>query len=194
MVNHETRWLFVSTTKCATRTMYAVLPKFGFERTGGFHGRPGKRFADYHKFAVCRNPLSRAVSTWWSTCMRDHDRYGFKKAMGEGNWDYFPTFVKWLTCEDVLRHPLTCTQSDWHRDTGVEMFLRMESLTEDFLHMPFVDGDTARDMLGRALPVEGATRPLREPWQHYHTPETVDLLATWAAEDFERFGYEVVVC
>ena len=181
-------WLFVSTTKCATRTMYAVLPQFGGERVDGFHSRPvgqDNRFT----FAVCRNPLSRAVSTWWSTCKRDHDKYAFRKASG-CDVGGFPKFVEWLT-QEAPKDKLTMTQDDWHAGHRVDRFIWTENLDSDFYHLPFIQGVARWE--SDKMPVEGATDPLREPWQDYHTPETVAMIAEWAAEDFERFGYEAVL-
>jgi len=180
-------WLFVSTTKCATRTMYEVLPRFGGERVGGFHGRPtGGQTRDF-TFAVCRNPLSRIVSSWWSTTQRGHDRYKFRKASGcdEGG---FPRFVEWLT-QEAPKDALTMTQDDWHAGHRVDRFIKMEDMEHDFYRLPFVNSEEWN--VQSPLPIVGGTVTLREPWQEYHTPETVAMVAEWAAKDFERFGYEV---
>ena len=185
----DNSWLFVSTPKCATHSMYAALAELGGVRVGSFHATPSR--GDVHRgtyvFSVCRHPLSRAVSLW---------RYLDAKASDNNHAVYeevrqhcgapvdFPGFVRWLVStptRDFNRQAIVLTQSAWHSRKVVTRFLRLESLAQDFEGLPFdTDG---------VLPHRLNATP-RRPWQDYHTPETVGMLATWAADDFARFGYE----
>ena len=207
MLNKRQRWLFVSTPKCATWTLYELLTLLGGERVGAyFHARPDQfvqRFAsnvatlpgNLFTFSVCRNPLSRAVSLWWFILhKRVHHRQAFL-AHSSGDTG-FPAFVEWLTtCELPTPDPVAperpgpdrapqilTTQSRWHRKTGVDKFLHLEHLEEDFQTLPFVNKRWP-------IPKLNATHHDRKPWREYHTAETVERLGTWAAEDFARFGY-----
>ena len=102
MILHKD-WLFFSTMKCATNTLYELLPKVGgvqkwsVDNNPGFHPRPVERMADVH-FTVCRNPYDRAVSIWASTCLRGGDRYGTKAQVEKegGNYGNLEDFVR--TC------------------------------------------------------------------------------------------------
>jgi len=93
MINPD--WLFVSTMKCATNSLYAALPETGATRHGrGFHPRPSKRLRPL-QWTVVRNPYDRAVSIWASTCLRHGDRYKAKariRSVG-GDPESFDDFV-----------------------------------------------------------------------------------------------------
>ena len=102
MIIHPDGWVFVSTMKCATNTMYKVLPEIGGHRVqGGFHARPRVRIYDTH-FSVCRNPYDRAVSIWASTCLRHGDRYNAvnKIKSDGGRHDSFEDFCKSVVHEN----------------------------------------------------------------------------------------------
>ena len=65
MIILPNKWLFVSTMKCATNTLYKDLKDQvrGTFWDGGqeFHAIPNKRVAPIH-WTVVRNPFDRAVS------------------------------------------------------------------------------------------------------------------------------------
>lgn len=209
IISHRHRFAFVSTMKCATNSLtHALLVHYEGAMPGGLHERrmdwvpPG-----YFTFSVCRNPYTRAVSLWWSTCMRhDLDRYGFRKACADP--DRLEGFMEWVVGLATVPHDLLLTQDEWHRHTRIDRFLKIEKLDAEFGTLPFV---RAAERLGRfnatvtseqgMLDLERlkadrnaaalSTRPQRQraPVSAYLTPRATALIRQWAAEDFVRFGY-----
>lgn len=189
MILRKGRWLFISTMKNATNTLYDLLarPEVGGVWAGnaGFHSIPARRHAPLH-WTCCRNPYDRAVSIWASTCMRDENRKRYdayqaiKKAGGVP--ECFDDFAKYvLDAQPVLRNPwLWRNQSDWQDQFICDKVIHVEHLKAEILeHLDFV------------LPVG----PCRNPsphysWQtYYFNNMTKTLVQKWAGADFERFGY-----
>lgn len=182
VISHALNYAYVSTMKCATNTLYKLLvEQYQGQRVGDFHCRdlrhapPGSFL-----FSVCRNPYLRAVSIWWSTCMRGHDRYGLRRACGNG--DDFETFITWVASLPQ-RPPIVQNQAEWQAGIPFDRVLRLESLREEFESLPFVQGTV------QGFPELNTTLNNRLHARHYLTPAAVEAVRRWAAVDFERFGY-----
>ncbi len=209
IISQRHRFAFISTMKCATNSLtHALLTRYDGRMPGGLHERrmdwvpPG-----WFTFSVCRNPYTRAVSLWWSTCMRhDLDRYGFRKACADP--DRLEGFMQWVLGLASLPHDLLLTQSEWHRHTRIDRFLRVEHLEAEFASLPFVQAGEKLELINATVTNEQgmmdverlkadpsaatlSARPQRrrEPASTYLTPSAVALIRQWAAEDFDRFGY-----
>lgn len=209
IISHSHRFAFISTMKCATNSLTeALVREFDGVMPGDLHERrmalvpPG-----YFTFSVCRNPYTRAISLWWSTCMRnDLDRYGFRRACPEP--DSLTGFMRWVNGLRTMPHELLLTQSEWHRHTRIDRFLKVEHLQAEFEALPFTRPGARLGLLNattteqqgvmdlrrlqagdgdRAL----STRPQRRRGEadEYLTAEAVGAIQRWAAEDFDRFGY-----
>lgn len=211
IVSHSHRFVFISTMKCATNSLtQALVERYQGVMPGGLHERrmdwvpPG-----YFTFSVCRNPYTRAISLWWSTCMRnDLDRYGFRKACADP--DSLEGFMQWMTSLADVPHDLLLTQSQWHRHTRIERFLKIENLAVEFAALPFVQPGATLGLLNATVTDEQgmvdvqqlkagrgdralSARPQRRrsAASDYLTPQAASLIRRWAAEDFERFGYPI---
>lgn len=209
IISHSHRFVFISTMKCATNSLTEALVRdFDGVMPGDLHERrmdlvpPG-----YFTFSVCRSPYTRAISLWWSTCMRnDLDRYGFRRACPDP--DSLSGFMQWVASLRTVPHELLLTQSEWHRHTRIDRFLKVEQLQSAFEALPFTPpgarlgllNATTTDQQGvmdlqRLRAGEGdralSSRPQRRrgPAAEYLTPEAAEAIEHWAAEDFERFGY-----
>lgn len=211
IISHSHRFTFISTMKCATNSLtHLLLTKYDGTMPGELHDRRRELIPPGHfTFSVCRNPYTRAISVWWSTCMRhDLDRYGFRKACPEA--DSFEGFMAWVVSQPRPPHDLLITQSDWHRDTPIEVFLHVENLEAEFARLPFVPAPEKLGLLNATVTSdqhtvdfqrlrEGAvaeslgSRPQRrrERAEVYLTPQAVGLVRRWAEEDFARFGYDL---
>lgn len=191
MIIHKTEngtydWLFISTMKCGTNSMYKMLPQIGgdslWNKQGAFHARPTGRFAETH-FTIVRNPYDRAVSIWASTCLRNGDRYnaiGKIRANG-GDASRFEDFCKaCLTGSPFNWTPhgwLFSNQSKWIKTFIADEFVHIENLKEELERIvgPVPD-----------IPVENKSE--HKDWFKYMTQETVDIINDWAESDF-GFGY-----
>lgn len=177
-------WLFMSTRKCATNTMYDALKKIGGRRIGGFHSTVSQRKADV-QFTICRNPYDRAVSIWASTCMRGSDRYHARMHIGSkgGNPDDFGDFVRYCLPGDRAwrwaRDPwLFRNQTDWlDRMQPLDRICFFESLQED---VSAIVGPIDLPVLN------SSDHPI---WESLMTPEIAERIEAWAPKDF-ALGYE----
>lgn len=209
IISHPHRFAFISTMKCATNSLtHALLTRYQGVMPGGLHERRMDWVpAGYFTFSVCRNPYTRAISLWWSTCMRhDLDRYGFRKACADP--DSLAGFMRWLVGLQSLPHDLLLTQSQWHRHTRIDRFLKVEQLEAEFDALPFVQPGEKLAMINATVTDDQglldvkrlqdgqgdaalSARPQRRrgPAGEYLSDEAAALVRRWAAEDFERFGY-----
>ena len=186
VINHELNYTFISTLKCGTNSMFSILmDRYGGQRVGGFHCRD-LRYAPKGSFTftVCRNPYFRAVSIWWSTCMRGHDRYGFRLACGNG--DDFETFMTWVASQ-VNPTALIQNQADWQQGIRFDRILHLENLSKEFASLPFVNEPVVN------FPEINTTLYNRQPAQYHLTPRAIEAIKSWAKPDFEKFGYSVDV-
>ena len=209
IISHSHRFAFISTMKCATNSLtQALIRDFDGVMPGGLHERRMELVpAGYFTFSVCRNPYTRAISLWWSTCMRNAlDRYGFRQACADP--DTLGGFMQWVNGLRTVPHELLLTQSQWHRDTRVDRFLKIEDLDAEFAALPFARPGASLGLLNattteqqgimdlqRLQAGDGdlafSTRPQRRrsAARDYLTPGAVEAVQAWAAEDFDRFGY-----
>lgn len=192
MVLHKTEsgefdWLFISTMKCATNSMYQLLPQIGGQQlwntSGGFHARPTGRFAKRH-FTIVRNPYDRAVSIWASTCLRNNDRYNAaSKIRSEGgDPNSFEDFcVTCLADDPWLWTPhgwLFTNQHDWINTFILDELVHIENLKPELERIvgPVPD-----------LPTENKSE--HRPWLTHMTQDAVDVINDWAEDDF-GLGYD----
>lgn len=199
MILKPNEWLFVSTMKCATNSLYDALKKLpGTFWDGGneFHGRPNRRVAPIH-WTTCRNPYDRAVSIWHSTCVREenqqrYDAYPYIIEQGEDPIS-FDTFVELILLEHpTLRNPwLWRNQSDWHDTFIVDYVFNVERLESELKAEPL--GISVK--LPRLNVSHG-----RDFWQEYYKGKTIKnlkwpsmtkkMVQKWAGDDFDRYGYD----
>ena len=189
IVSARHKFCFVSTPKCGTNSLYAVLE----ERFGGVRQRPGfhrnivpKSAAGFFRWTVVRNPFARAVSNWWSTVKNPANR---RVALAElrtvkGQTD-FEVFMEWMIegpAESLACRCLRQNMTDWLRPAEpFQAVLHLERLEEEVLDLPF----------WKPAPLPHQNRSDgRSPWRTFITEKARDLVLVWAGPDFERFGYE----
>lgn len=186
VISPPLNYTFVSTLKCGTNSLFTILvERFQGVRVGDFHCRD-MRYAlpGSFTFTTCRNPYYRAVSIWWSTCMRGHDRYGFRRACG--NSSDFETFIAWVASLPA-RPALLQNQTEWQEGIAFDCILHLENLAGEFSSLPFVKEAVAE------LPRINTTLYNRLPAQHYLTPAAIESIKLWAEPDFSNFDYSMEV-
>lgn len=172
-------YVFISTPKCATHTMYDVLRKdFGGKRLKPYHRREVLE-ADQNKFrfTIVRNPYSRAVCMWWIMTNSKFYSEPYHKTVRRKN---LLDYLKWvmIPSNQVRRMKiLTWTQSQWHPEKI--KFIKLETLQQDFDNLPFVDKKVKLPRHLKRTP-EGL---------NVLTDEAKVLIREWCAEDFRRFDY-----
>ena len=171
-------YVFVSTPKCATNTMYDVLPKhFYGKRIGAWHNnRPPKRSAWKHTWTIVRNPYDRAVSIWGSTSTST--RYNYWELAGGKS---FAAFAAWLARHPDTGNPVIMPMHKWLSGVRLDSVIHLESLREDMNKMPF----------WRDVELPRLNKQSRCEWTVYYTDDSIGAnIRTWAGTDFEMFGYD----
>ena len=170
LIDKKGKWLFISTMKCATNTIYKCVEG---RRIGGFHARPKQRRAPLH-WTIKRNPYDRALSIWRSTCLRKGDRYLVKDNIIRcgGNPENFTHF-----CLHILGKRndwLFRNQSDWWAGTIIDKYIDINNLKKIEI------------ITGQKL---NLTKENTSPEKFVALNSTcIDIINKWAEPDF-KYGY-----
>jgi len=211
ILSDQDRWVFVSTPKCATNSLYQVLQ----ERFGGVRQKPGfhinrvpPKAKEYFRFTVVRNPFSRAVAIWWSTVKNVKNRRVCRaellaaRARPKGMFgrvtgpvcrddvlaakgaDDLESFLQWLIegpAESAAKRSLRENQTDW---------LRPAEPFQKILRLERLEEEVLALPFWKPAPLPHLNRSDgRPPWRTFITPEVRALVVAWAGPDFERYGY-----
>ena len=192
VISPELEYAFVSTVKGGTNSLYQILcDHYQGQRYGDFHCQDVSEVPkQWCLFTTCRNPYTRAVSVWWSTCMRGKDRYYFRQMCPDP--DSFEVFVEWVALMQTQLHrmnesqqQLLMPQSQRHDEITFDAVLRVEHLLSDFSKLPFV-GEKLPE-----FPVLNPTRNQRGTVENYLTDRAVRAIQNWMGSDFEKYGYSL---
>lgn len=190
VISPTLKYAFVSTVKGGTNSLYQVLvSRYEGHRYGDFHHCDVSEIPDdWYLFSTCRNPYTRAVSIWYSTCMRGKDRYQFREMCP--NPDSFEQFAEWaaliqsqLWRMNDAQQQLLMPQTQRHGNTRFNRILRMETLAQDFVHLPFVAESHVQ------LPLLNPTQGQRDRASQYLTDRAINAVQQWMGIDFDRYGY-----
>jgi len=186
---HNPNIVFLAIPKTATRSVYTLLEKnFGGKKFKEHWPTIPKQFSRYFSFCIVRNPYDRAVSQWWSTCMRSGDRYGYVKKMqdmGYGNSLHgFLQVVKrdgWNTSSGTGRVALP--QHIFVTPNRINRILHYENLQEEFYTLPFINKNMQ-------LPVINTTNTERHHWSNIVKRDDIALINEIYGDDFAVGEYE----
>ena len=187
MVSDAHRYVYVAVPKTGGRSMRRALKGFygGRALRSGMHQRAiPKTCIDYLIFCTVRNPYDRAVSKWWATTQRGHDKLGLRKQLSDP--DSFECFALNLVggrLGNGAPPQFWINQLDFVR--GItrwpDLILRFERMNEQVHHLPFWTDEK--------LPHVNRTDRDREPWPYYYTEAAKQAIQEFAADDFTWFGY-----
>lgn len=197
-------FVFISTPKCGTHTIYQMLrDRFpeGLKNHGLHNTRIPQAYRDWPRWTVVRNPFSRAVSLWWSTCRcHPQDRYGAIR--GCGAMDDFPRFARWLASlrGNTPHDPLFLSQSEWLEPVQPIQALHLEHLGNELKRMLWwKEGvelpqiNTTKEKIKAQSEAEGIDIQ-RLTWLELCRDEAVqEDIRAWAGLDFHQFGYPLQV-
>ena len=202
-ISERHKFVFVSTPKAATMSMYWVLrhtldPKL---RRKGMHGSiVPERYLDYFTWTVVRNPYTRAISAWWHMTGS-----GSKRPCGKPHCPPVPDnqpfdeYIEWLTAEE--RFPTPTGPGKAHAESQGWRFkrfrqdqvLRYESLWEEFFTLPFVKKakPTLQKIPRRNTRKHHQNIGLRTfPEGKLYTKELADKVYEWERAIFEQYDYD----
>jgi len=187
---HQHRFVYVSTPKAGTHTMFRYLSeRYGGHRIGAYHRRHVPLgHLDYFVFAVVRSPYSRAVSAWyhllhrepyrslWRPTVRRDDFRGFMEWMSRGHWQR----------PGMRGNVVMCPQDEWIAgiNRAPDAILRIENINQEFAQLPFATGP-------QSIPDDFSYSQVYGDWRDMIDAEMAALVRQWAGSDFARFGYEI---
>ncbi|MHA1345007.1 MAG: sulfotransferase family 2 domain-containing protein [Candidatus Heimdallarchaeaceae archaeon] len=197
-VNKIHKFIFISTPKACTHTIYNILDEhYSFRlRKFGFHcNNIPERYKNYFRWTVVRNPFSRAVSIWWSACRLAHkDQYKFRVRSG-GQYD-FTKFIVWLSKQNQ-NEALVMNQSNWLRSVEPYNLIHMENLEEELKQLPFwKEGIKIPQLNTTTEKIETQSKAeekvIKRPSlkELYKSKRAIEAVLKWAEEDFDKFEYE----
>jgi hypothetical protein len=199
-VSEKHKYVFVSTPKAASQSLYRVLGEwYGPVRGYGMHGvKVPKQFKDYFTWTVVRNPYTRAISQWWHSVGSGSRRPNGKKHIPELELGMpFPDYIQWLTSPNQNPQPSGpgrrhVENQGWrlsqYRQDRVIYF---ENLETEFMALPFAEEGKPpwfplvnTNLWHASL---GGSQP--PPINSLFTPELASLVYNWETSVFEKFGY-----
>jgi len=193
IIGRDLRYVFMSTPKAATNSLYAWLTKhYGgvHDKSQPFHGtQVPDDCRDFFKWTVVRNPYSRAVSIWWALTQGPEREQRWVDMVGDEPLDFAP-FWNWVLTHHHGRDGAVCwSQVEWQAGFNMppDWMLFLERLEVGLASLPFFDG---KQMF--PVPHLNETHSKRKPWRDYYTPEALALVNRWGKCDAEAFGYAQV--
>lgn len=204
-INKKHKFVFISTPKNCTHTIYDILDKYfsvGLIDAGFHNNKIGLAYRKYFRWTIVRNPYSRAVSVWWSACRLAHkDQYKFRRRCGSK--DDFIKFITWLADQPFhqrQRDPLMLSQTEWLNPIKPIHCIHTEGLEENLKQLPFwIDGIEIKKLNTTAEKInvqqlEEKQKIVRPPWQEFYKDEKAkDAVLKYANSDFEQFGYPMEI-
>ena len=189
-------YFYIDPSKTATQSIIAMLNQY-------YGAEPAVALvfgamvpADTFVFASVRDPYSRAISLWWSTCGHSSgDYYGWTKhcpdLLSMVRWLYYK---EWERTDDPKVHKkspsmrnITYTMSEWIAGVKLDYLIHYETLDADFRKLPFYTGQPEE------LPIlnRKSNARARGKDEEYLTPEVIEAINEWCCDDFEHFGYKM---
>jgi hypothetical protein len=164
---------WIDLPKTASRAVLKVLGQYGpLENTSSIPPEVET------VFTIGRNPYTRCLSLWWSTAMQPGDRYGLK-AFGTNPAEFIRNMAK----APKKKLDLYFTQAQLlGKYTGSVPLtrLRYENLEQDLRSLPFINDD-------QEVPIVNRKENGRPPADY--SPEFIEAVNYWCAEDFEMLQY-----
>lgn len=202
IISKKHRYLFISVPKTGTHTMYQLLTeKFDGERHGNYHCHEVPREAlNYFKFCTVRNPYNKLASAWSFIQNKDAiHRAQVKDLMRKPVT--LMNFMEWVVKErsNMLAYALNglkigASLTPTHRyidqrlpQVRFDAYIQIENADEQFSKLPFVRGQVEVPKVFTM-----SKEPYYQKWEDIASPEVTELANTWAGEDFDRFGYNML--
>jgi hypothetical protein len=182
--------VFVAIPKTGTRSVYEVLINdFGGHMLREHGIKIPNEYSGYYSFTIVRNPYDRLVSAWWSTTQRGHDKYNYKKELG--NNMSFLNFCKNLEKYEGKFVQHTAPQSRW-LDNKLDKIIKYENLNEEWLNLPFNRNRLALPHNNPTVSASKKNPVARKVYTDYLNNEILPMINKYYHEDFEKTGYQKI--
>ena len=194
IISDKYKYIFISTPKCGTHTMFKLLTKY-FDgkrvRTNGYHSTvipDNIDINEYTVFTTVRNPYTRLVALWHSILyVRDDYTNSWSKYLPDKSLE---SFVKLLAenknnvrAIKAKMPKLVTPQYLWVKNMPHKTkFLHIENITEDFDALDFVKNKTY------SIPHELKRNHIK--WPEIKNNNIITHANLWAGNDFELFNYQ----
>jgi len=196
MISHNKEFIFLHIPKCAGTSVNKTLKKYcenTFENSKkseyAKHAKlpvirkaiGEKRFNEYHKFTIVRNPWDRILSLYfWGLNVKPHK--GIQKS-----WKKEEDFNSWLINkfikEDYFK--LWGNQIDLMKINGVrsiDRIIRFENLKDDWTKLC--------DHLKIEDDLQHIYKSGHKPYYEYYDKKSIDLVRDIYIKDIKKFNYE----
>lgn len=188
--------VFVAIPKTGTRSIYeCLMESFDGLYISDHLKEVPKKYRNYFVFTVVRNPYSRTVSSWWSTCKRENDKrkYIQKYLKKENTFLNFCRHLEQINRE--INYPHIHPQAEWLTRNQFDKIVRFENLELEWLVLPFNTNKVPLPHINPTTKVQigkfGPGNPVaRDQFTSYLCDESVQIINDFYSEDFDLTGYK----
>ena len=188
---NEFKTIFIHIPKTGGNSIYEALfnkKSNGHIRYSQYEKKNRKKFQEYFKFAVVRNPWDRLVSAFYF--LKNGGITPFDKKWAQDNIQEFNTFdefvIGWLNKEKINSETHFKPQTYWICDENkkimVDFIARLETIDQDFLFI-------ANKIGSKNKTIKKLNASSRLDYRKYYSDRTKNIIRNIYKDDIELFGY-----
>ena len=188
---NEYKTIFIHIPKTGGNSIYKALfskESNGHIRWSQYQKKNRKKFQEFFKFAVVRNPWDRLVSAFFY--LKKGGMNSLDKKWAEDNIQEYKTFdefvKRWINQKNIFSYAHFKPQSYWICDENnkimVDFIARIETIDEDFLFLSNKI-DSKQESLKKLNSVS------RLDYRKYYNDKTINIVKNVYKNDIELFGY-----
>ena len=188
MISNKHKFVYMTVAKCGTSTMFKHLRELydDIKLVGGHPRVVEPQHLDYFCFTVVRHPYTRALSMWHHILDRKKMPLNFDGGTYYVDISTFTKFIKWrnVAWSKITSYmPALRTQHYQLSKCRIDNVLRLETLSNDFMDLPFYSGPPI---------LFSKENPALTPYSYgEYTDELVLLVNEIFAKDFAFGAYEM---
>ena len=133
---------------------------------------------DYNIAATVRNPYTRAYSLYNMDVNKNISHFGVRLDSFKNYISDVIDLCKQKPNSNNLRVYRYYNLTNYLREFNLKVLIKMEDI---HIHL--------KEMKVYNIHANAGAYPANKTWRNVQTPELIDLINTWAAPDFENYGY-----